>query len=51
MNIFNLNPASDIGASAWLVELDGHRILLDAGMHPKLEGREAMPLFQQVGRA
>ena len=34
MNITNLNPDTDIGASAWLVELDNHRILLDAGMHP-----------------
>ncbi|MGH7951677.1 MAG: MBL fold metallo-hydrolase [Limisphaerales bacterium] len=45
MNITNLNPATDIGASAWLVEMDDHRILLDAGMHPKREGREGLPLF------
>lgn len=49
MNILNLNPDEDIGASAWLVELDGHRILLDAGMHPKLEGREAAPRFNKSG--
>ena len=36
MQITNLNPDADIGASAWLVELDDHRILLDSGMHPKL---------------
>jgi Cft2 family RNA processing exonuclease len=46
VNITNLNPDSDIGASAWLVELDDHRILLDAGMHPKREGRDALPLFK-----
>jgi Cft2 family RNA processing exonuclease len=46
VNITNLNPDTDIGASAWLVELDDHRILLDAGMHPKREGREALPLFK-----
>ena len=46
MNITNLNPDTDIGASAWLVELDDHRILLDAGMHPKREGRNALPLFK-----
>ncbi|MGO9586626.1 MAG: MBL fold metallo-hydrolase [Limisphaerales bacterium] len=45
MNITNLNPDTDIGASAWLVEVDGHRILLDAGMHPKREGRAALPGF------
>ena len=48
MNITNLNPDTDIGASAWLVELDEHRILLDAGMHPKREGRAAMPLFNKA---
>jgi Cft2 family RNA processing exonuclease len=31
------------------VELDGHRILLDAGMHPKREGREAAPRFGKAG--
>ena len=45
MNITNLNPDEDIGASAWLVEMDDHRILLDAGMHPKREGRDALPRF------
>ena len=43
MNVLNLNPDSDIGASAWLVEMDDHRILLDAGMHPKREGRKLRP--------
>ncbi len=51
MNITNLNPDTDIGASAWLVELDGHRILLDAGMHPKREGRDGLPLFGKAGQA
>jgi Cft2 family RNA processing exonuclease len=46
-----LNPDTDIGASAWLVEIDDHRILLDAGMHPKREGREAMPRFGKLGHA
>ena len=45
MQITNLNPASDIGASAWLVEMDGHRLLMDAGTHPKLEGRDSLPLY------
>src|SRR5450756_2400399 len=49
MNILNLNPDEDIGASAWLVEMDEHRILLDAGMHPKREGRDAAPRFGKAG--
>ncbi|HXF10367.1 MAG TPA: MBL fold metallo-hydrolase [Desulfuromonadaceae bacterium] len=49
MNIINLNPDTEIGASAWLVEIDGHRILMDAGMHPKREGRQGVPLFGKAG--
>src|SRR5580658_8836353 len=46
MHITNLNPDSEIGASSWLVDLDGCRLLMDAGMHPKREGREGLPLFK-----
>jgi Cft2 family RNA processing exonuclease len=49
VKIANLNPDTDIGASAWLVEVDDHRILLDAGMHPKREGREGLPLYGNAG--
>jgi Cft2 family RNA processing exonuclease len=49
VNITNLNPDTDIGASAWLVEMDDHRILLDAGMHPKRDGRDAMPRYGKAG--
>ncbi|HAV64021.1 MAG TPA: MBL fold metallo-hydrolase [Verrucomicrobiales bacterium] len=48
MRIINLNPTPDIGASGWFVELDEHRILLDAGLHPKIEGRDSLPLFDRV---
>jgi len=48
MRITNLNPGDDIGASAWLVEIDGHRILLDSGMHPRHDGRAGLPLFHLV---
>lgn len=48
MKIQNLNPASDIGASAWLVEMEGHRLLLDAGTHPKREGNASLPLYGAV---
>lgn len=48
MRITNLNPTPDIGASGWLLEVDGHRLLMDAGIHPKLEGRPALPLFDLI---
>jgi Cft2 family RNA processing exonuclease len=51
VNITNLNPDTDIGASAWLVELEEHRILLDAGMHPKRDGRDGLPLFGKANGA
>jgi len=48
MRIRNLNPGDDIGASAWWVDVDQHRLLLDAGTHPKREGRDSLPLYGQV---
>src|SRR5258707_6416581 len=48
MRIINLNPATDIGASAWFVELEGHRLLMDAGTHPKREGRASLPLYDAI---
>lgn len=48
MKVINLNPDTDIGASAWFVEIDGHRLLMDAGVHPKLDGRESLPLYGAI---
>jgi Cft2 family RNA processing exonuclease len=48
MRITNLNPADEIGASAWLIELDGRRLLLDAGTDPKREGRASLPLYDKI---
>src|SRR6266481_5354867 len=48
MRITNLNPDTAIGASAWFVELEGHRLLMDAGTHPKREGRESLPLYDII---
>lgn len=50
MRIANLNPDTDIGASSWFVDIDNHRILLDAGMHPKREGRDGLPLYKSIQR-
>src|SRR5437762_2798744 len=50
MRILNLNPDTAIGASAWFVEIDGHRLLMDAGTHPKREGRESLPLYKLIAR-
>ena len=48
MRITNLNPDDAIGASAWLLEIDGHRLLMDAGTHPKLEGHASLPRYRDI---
>jgi len=48
MRIINLNPDTNIGASAWFVEMECHRLLMDAGIHPKLEGRASLPMFDVI---
>ena len=50
MRIINLNPDPDIGASGWFVEIEGHRLLMDAGIHPKREGLESLPLYDRIRR-
>ena len=39
---------NEIGANSYLVELDGHRIVLDSGMHPKEEGIESLPAHHEL---
>ena len=48
MQITNLNPDTAIGASAWFLRMDGHRLLMDAGSHPKRDGRESLPLYDLI---
>jgi len=48
MRITNLNPAKEIGASAWLLNVQDNRLLMDAGTHPKREGTDSLPLYNQI---
>src|ERR1041385_8084531 len=48
MRITNLNPDTEIGASGWFAEIEGHGLSMDAGIHPKREGRDALPRFDLV---
>jgi Cft2 family RNA processing exonuclease len=50
MKITNLNPDARIGATAWFVEMEGHRLLMDAGTHPRIEGRGGLPRYELVKR-
>ena len=48
MRIINLNPDTDIGASSWFVDFEGSKLLMDAGVHPKRDGLEGLPLYDVV---
>ena len=50
MRIINLNPDTAIGASSWFVEFEGHRLLMDAGVHPKCEGRGGLPMYSLIAQ-
>ena len=48
MRIINLNPDTDIGATSWFVDIEGYRLLMDAGTHPKREGKESLPRYEVI---
>lgn len=48
MRITNLNPDTEIGATSWFIDIEGHRLLLDAGMHPGRDGTEGLPRYDVV---
>lgn len=50
MKITNLNPDSEIGASAWFVDIEDHRLLMDAGTHPKREGLDSTPMYGKIAK-
>jgi Cft2 family RNA processing exonuclease len=48
MRFKNLTRKTEIGANSYFVELEGKKLILDAGLHPKNEGDEALPLYRLV---
>ena len=44
----SLTRATDIGANCYLLQLGTNRIILDAGTHPKREGADTLPDFDQL---
>lgn len=48
MRFRNLTRRREIGANSYLLESGDSRVILDAGMHPKHTGFEAMPDFGPV---
>lgn len=46
-----LGGGPEIGANCYQFTADGHQVLLDAGVHPKKDGVEALPDFSLLRRA
>ena len=49
MKFVNLTRRIEIGANCYGLESGGQRLVLDCGMHPKLDGGEALPNFGAFG--
>ncbi|HPA16780.1 MAG TPA: MBL fold metallo-hydrolase [Verrucomicrobiae bacterium] len=43
VHLINLTRANEIGANCYLIEWDGLKLVLDAGLHPRLDGPAALP--------
>ncbi len=43
VHLTNLTRANEIGANCYLIEWNGTKIVLDAGLHPRLDGPDALP--------
>ncbi|MCF7669332.1 MAG: MBL fold metallo-hydrolase [Verrucomicrobia bacterium] len=48
MRILNLNNDKDIGASGWFVDIEGYKLLMDAGSHPKRIGHDSLPQYSLI---
>ncbi|MEG2249114.1 MAG: MBL fold metallo-hydrolase, partial [Akkermansia sp.] len=44
----NISGAEEIGSNCYVLDLDGTKVVLDSGMHPKREGVAAMPEFGAI---
>ncbi|MBK1829387.1 MBL fold metallo-hydrolase [Verrucomicrobiaceae bacterium R5-34] len=48
MQFTSLLRRNEIGANSYLIEMDGQRIVLDSGMHPKEEGLDSLPAHHEL---
>ena len=48
MRFINLTRRTEIGANSYFLELDGKKMILDAGLHPKQEGDAAIPNYKLI---
>ena len=48
MRLTDLNSGREIGANCMLAEFGGLRLVIDCGLHPKLDGRKALPQIDKI---
>jgi len=48
LKFINLTRRIEIGANSYYLEIAGHRLVLDSGMHPKNVGEDALPNFKLI---
>lgn len=48
MRFINLARHNEIGANSYFLEINGRKIILDAGLHPRRFGEEAMPNYRRI---
>jgi Cft2 family RNA processing exonuclease len=48
LKFINLTRRTEIGANSYYIEIGGHRLVLDCGMHPKNVGEDALPNFKGI---
>ena len=48
MKFINLTRRTEIGANSYYLEIAGHHLVLDCGMHPKNMGEDALPNFKLI---
>jgi Cft2 family RNA processing exonuclease len=48
VKFLNLTRRTEIGANSYYLEIGGHRLVLDCGMHPKNTGEDALPYLKAI---
>jgi len=48
VKFLNLTRRTEIGANSYYLEIGGHRVVLDCGMHPKNTGEDALPYLKAI---
>jgi Cft2 family RNA processing exonuclease len=48
LKFLNLTRRTEIGANSYYLEIGGHRLLLDCGMHPRDTGEDALPQLKAI---